>query len=800
MKRAALILISACQLVSLSAFGSLDSASAIRVDANGNVTNATDTNFSHTGHKLKVDNVEVLGGGGTPAWSSITGIPSALNTLSEQQTDALQYLVALGDRTVALTKFTFTAGALSGKTGYAPGAGYAASEYMRDFAMTVRSRPELFPPAEILDHIALFYAARGGAGQIWDSVDINGAAQTAGGFTPGSGEPPAAIDNQYEWIDLIYSHYLKTGTTTAYHIYAANSGIANALAYPTISNNLVNIASNSNHLLVQIGFGFQDQVVSTGYELMTSVMRYRALNQLSLMAAADGDSTTAATYASSAAAVQSNLRTQLWDSSANLFKNASGTNTQHSVPGSAYAVVINNIFPGLLLSGDVTSITTKLRAGLRGNADDLAGKGFVGAGSDAGEIRHLPLNENWTSVDRFGSAPGAGTYQNGAYWATFTGWVAQALNIGGYAHDGDMLLSSLITKMRADPITSAPIEASNSAASYNGSARYTISALLPTETYRGRAIPFFRPSLYEGMISYIDYSSGNVDLVLQPRGNGESIFGGGGWAYNTQASGAGSVLLNNGTNDTPNVKFAYAANHNFGMDSALDFGNQKLRFIVDADESGGFVAGTMDLVGNFYMKSFTATNGNFNSSAGFGLTDPSVTNAIITPNDGVAGAKVYAGAGGQVLFGAGTTEYGRFNGSGNFAPQQNLLILAGKGVTAAASGSILTPDDGVLGAKFFAGSGGAITFGNGASEKMRLFPAGGLNLGGTGDPGAGIAQVRGLRSNAVTFANAIASPVEGTLQAFTDSSTATWGATITGGGSNHVLGYFDGTNWTVAGK
>lgn len=56
---------------------------------------------------------------------------------------------------------------------------------------------------------------------------------------------------------------------------------------------------------------------------------------------------------------------------------------------------------------------------------------------------------------------------------------------------------------------------------------------------------------------------------------------------------------------------------------------------------------------------------------------------------------------------------------------------------------------------------------------------------------------RGLRSNAVTFANAIASPVDGTLQAFTDSSTNTQGATITGGGSNHVVGYYNGTNWIV---
>jgi hypothetical protein len=38
---------------------------------------------------------------------------------------------------------------------------------------------------------------------------------------------------------------------------------------------------------------------------------------------------------------------------------------------------------------------------------------------------------------------------------------------------------------------------------------------------------------------------------------------------------------------------------------------------------------------------------------------------------------------------------------------------------------------------------------------------------------------------------------EGSQRAVTDSSTQTWGATITGGGSNHVLAYCDGTVWTV---
>lgn len=55
-------------------------------------------------------------------------------------------------------------------------------------------------------------------------------------------------------------------------------------------------------------------------------------------------------------------------------------------------------------------------------------------------------------------------------------------------------------------------------------------------------------------------------------------------------------------------------------------------------------------------------------------------------------------------------------------------------------------------------------------------------------------------ANAGTFANCNASPVEGMLCAITDSTTTTWGATITGGGANHVIGYYNGTNWTVFGK
>lgn len=55
-------------------------------------------------------------------------------------------------------------------------------------------------------------------------------------------------------------------------------------------------------------------------------------------------------------------------------------------------------------------------------------------------------------------------------------------------------------------------------------------------------------------------------------------------------------------------------------------------------------------------------------------------------------------------------------------------------------------------------------------------------------------------ANALAFADLPASPVEGMEFDINNSNTATWGATIAGGGANHVKGRYNGTVWTVMGK
>jgi hypothetical protein len=59
-----------------------------------------------------------------------------------------------------------------------------------------------------------------------------------------------------------------------------------------------------------------------------------------------------------------------------------------------------------------------------------------------------------------------------------------------------------------------------------------------------------------------------------------------------------------------------------------------------------------------------------------------------------------------------------------------------------------------------------------------------------------------LRIDPTAFRNlpACASGREGMLKPVSDSTTNSWGEPITGGGSDHVLAYCDGTNWTVVAK
>lgn len=63
--------------------------------------------------------------------------------------------------------------------------------------------------------------------------------------------------------------------------------------------------------------------------------------------------------------------------------------------------------------------------------------------------------------------------------------------------------------------------------------------------------------------------------------------------------------------------------------------------------------------------------------------------------------------------------------------------------------------------------------------------------------GASGPQLKRSTYSDLNAATPCSSNTEGSMAAVTDSNTSTWGATISGGGSSHVLAYCDGTHWTV---
>lgn len=94
---------------------------------------------------------------------------------------------------------------------------------------------------------------------------------------------------------------------------------------------------------------------------------------------------------------------------------------------------------------------------------------------------------------------------------------------------------------------------------------------------------------------------------------------------------------------------------------------------------------------------------------------------------------------------------------------------------------------------------------NTVDDQFMFLSNGILAFGGSGAANGGLKRA----GNAVAFRTGTdtvptfstlttCSPtVEGALTPISDSTTGTWGATITGGGSTHVLAYCNGTNWTV---
>ncbi len=153
-------------------------------------------------------------------------------------------------------------------------------------------------------------------------------------------------------------------------------------------------------------YGFTDCVGKTGEELFCSLLDWQASQALSQLYARAGDARRAALFAGRAERTVAGLG-RLWDAERGLFLAASVDCRQADIWGNAFCLYIGAPIP----AGWRESILAYLHR-------------HAGEITQRGQVRHLPAGETWQRL-LLDTPPG--TYQNGGYWGTATGWLIYAL-------------------------------------------------------------------------------------------------------------------------------------------------------------------------------------------------------------------------------------------------------------------------------------------------------------------------------------------------------------------------------------
>ncbi|MCC7377030.1 MAG: hypothetical protein IT581_20385 [Verrucomicrobiales bacterium] len=288
---------------------------------------------------------------------------------------------------------------------YTPdGKGNYRALWTRDFAYMVEHASDLMPDADI--EACLRYLIRGirADGATPDRVQPDGIAVYTGGPPEKPlGEPN--LDNGPFLVIAADVYLRRQPAARAAQLYGEwRPALQRALRWVPLSpGGLVWNDPTRPHS----PYGFTDTIGKTGELLFESLLYWTACRRLadweSRVASRSGD---AREWRSRGRAVERRLSEALWDSEAGVFLAATKDCRQIDVWGNAYAVWLD--FP----------LGRKRARILRFFADRRAE--FLWRG----QTRHLVKGEHW---QRLLAPVEPERYQNGAYWATASGWVLHAV-------------------------------------------------------------------------------------------------------------------------------------------------------------------------------------------------------------------------------------------------------------------------------------------------------------------------------------------------------------------------------------
>ncbi|MBW4079840.1 hypothetical protein [Paenibacillus sp. S150] len=274
--------------------------------------------------------------------------------------------------------------------------------WVRDFAYMVEYAGEYIEDQDI--ERAIIYIVKGRREDGWmpDRIYADGTPVYSAGEA-GSPVGRANLDNTPFLVYAVYHYLERLAAEAAATLFRQwESPLSRGLdIIPLSENGLVYNNPDDPHS----PYGFTDTIGKTGELFMESLLFWRSCKYMGGLYSRFGNAEGAAKYQRLAHAIEQNIG-RLYAPEHGAFVAAGADCRQVDIWGNAYLLYIG--FPAALYQESILDY-------LQQNWRKYAYKG---------QIRHLPRGEYW---ERLLIEVQPGEYQNGAYWATASGWVIWCL-------------------------------------------------------------------------------------------------------------------------------------------------------------------------------------------------------------------------------------------------------------------------------------------------------------------------------------------------------------------------------------
>jgi hypothetical protein len=295
------------------------------------------------------------------------------------------------------------------------GVGHYGAMWTRDFAYLVEHGGEFLEQAEVRAAIEVLLAGQRADGAIPDRVNahlvpiyfpgaVKGAINAGEALTMLQENHPLALrgpmgigpalDNPMFMVSLVY-HYHRLFSDDAF-VQAVLPALRHGLDWVPRNRGLV----FNDPQRPSCTYGFQDNMAKGGHDLFCSLLYVVACRQMAELEPSEQKH-----WQARGSAAEESLWL-LWDDDRGAYLAADEICRQVDVWGNAFAVAHT--------IGDHARRERVARY-LADHYDSLV---------YAGQVRHLPAPEHW---ERMFKPIGEGTYQNGGYWGTASGWLIEAL-------------------------------------------------------------------------------------------------------------------------------------------------------------------------------------------------------------------------------------------------------------------------------------------------------------------------------------------------------------------------------------